>query len=337
MARRFTLTENAPMFLILDGNNLAWAGYYALERAMKPDDGERRARVAMLGLGASVLGTIGRGGGPPGVSPIAQLTRVALCFDEGRPVRRRTMYPGYQTGRENDAKFIANEPTILGAIAEFCERACPHLPIDVVRGTNTEADDLIAGLAQAHGDERIRVVSTDRDFYQLIGPLLDVYAPVKKLVIGEHNFDDTALPKTSSGKPIVFPRGRFLDYRALTGDSSDDLPGVPGIGPLSAAKLLAAAPLDNYFGDARRVRAALERKNEAVERAFADGSAARIVDRNRTLMNLRLPAPCWDELDALTSRGTWDRAQFEAWFREERFGAVDDAALFSQLEHLAAA
>ena len=50
------------MFLLLDGNNIAWAGYYALERAMKPEDDERRSRVAMLGLAAGILGAIARGG-----------------------------------------------------------------------------------------------------------------------------------------------------------------------------------------------------------------------------------------------------------------------------------
>jgi DNA polymerase-1 len=325
------------MFLMLDGNNLAWAGYYALERAMKPDDEKRRARVAMLGLGAAVLGTIARNGEPPGVTAQSPVTRVALVFDEGRPLRRRQVYADYQTGRERDPKFMQNEPTILGAIAEFCAHACPHLPIEVVRGTNTEADDLIAGLVQANPRARRRIVSTDRDFLQLVGPTLDVYAPVKKLVIGEANFNEAAMPKTTSGKPVVFPRERFLDFRALTGDSSDDLPGVPGMGPLSAAKLMASNPVEAYFGNARLVWSALERKSEALGRAFADGSAEAIVQRNRTLMDLRLPAPCWDELDALTSRGTWNREKFEPWLKEQRFSAIDEPALFPRLEALAKA
>ncbi len=57
------------MFLILDGNNIAWAGYYALERAMKPESPERRARVALLGLAGMALGAIARGGTPPGEQP----------------------------------------------------------------------------------------------------------------------------------------------------------------------------------------------------------------------------------------------------------------------------
>lgn len=326
--------QNNAMFLIIDGNNVAWAGYYALERAMKPEDDERKHRVAMLGIGGGILGTIARAGEPPGVPAAPSLSRVAVCFDEGRPLRRRKIFPAYQTGREGDPKFVTNEPIILRAIAEFAQTAAKMLPVEVVRGENTEADDLIAGLVQANADAPKRIVSTDRDFLQLIGPATSVYAPVKKLVIDEGNFDEAVAPK---GVTKMFPRQRYLDYRALIGDPSDNLRGVPGMGPLSAAKLLVAAPLDDYFGNAPTVRAALGRRSDAVELAFTDGSAREVVERNRTLMDLRRPAPCWDELDALTTRGAWDRPAFEAWLAEQRFSAVDEPALYAQLEALAAA
>jgi DNA polymerase-1 len=322
------------MLLLLDGNNLAWAGYYGLERAMKPEDDERKARVAALGLAGSVLGAIARRGEPPDSKDTPSLTRVAIAFDEGRPLRRRKMYPPYQTGREGDPKFIQNEPTILRAIEDFA-RAIAHAPVDVLRGKNTEADDLIAGMVQKHPDVTTRIVSTDRDFLQLIRPNLSVYAPVKKLIIDEANFFDAAAPRTSAGEPVLFPRERFLDYRAMIGDPSDNIAGVPGIGPLTAAKLLAAGPIESYYGNASAVRGACGRKSAAVEAAFADGSAEQTVERNRTLMNLRLPAPCWDELDELTTRGSWNREKFESWFDELRLTAVNKDELFGVLEDLA--
>jgi DNA polymerase-1 len=331
------------MLLLLDGNNLAWAGYYALERAMKPDSDERRARVASLGLASMVLGSSARDGTPPpepgraADRGRAAVTRVVIAFDEGRPLRRREVFPAYQTGREGDPKFVENEPTILGAVARFCAIAEQSLPVDVLRGTNTEADDLIAGAVHREPKTHKRIVSTDRDFLQLVGPKTDVYAPVKKLIIDESNFDDAVAPKPASGKPIVFPRERYLDYRALTGDPSDNLPGLSGMGPLSAAKLLRRAELDTYFGNPNAVREALERKSLAVEAAFRDGSAQTIVERNRMLMDLRRPAPCWDELDALTTRGTWDRERFEQWFKDEKISAVEPQSLLTRLESLARA
>jgi DNA polymerase-1 len=325
------------MRLILDGNNLAWAGFYALERAMKPEDEERRRRVAMLGLLGSALGAIARAGEPPNSGIDHELDAVAICFDEGRPLRRRKLYPPYQTGREGDPKFIENEPTILSAIDEFCTVALKMLPVDVLRGKNTEADDLIAGVVQRNGGNDTRIVSTDRDFLQLIGPRLSVYAPVKKLVVTEANFGEATAPKTSTGQPITFPRDRFLDYRTLIGDPSDNIAGVPGMGELSAARLLAAAPLADYFGAPGRVRAALGRRSAALEQAFTDGTAREIASRNRTLMDLRVPSPVWDDLDNMTSHGTWDAAGFKGWLDEQRANSVDSEALVPRLERLASA
>lgn len=337
LARLEAVAQNQAMLLILDGNNLAWAGYYALERAMKPEDEERRRRVAMLGLIGGVLGTIARGGEPPGSDITQRLTDVAVCFDEGRPLRRRQLYPPYQTGREGDPKFVQNEPTILSAVAEFEEMAAAMLPVAVLRGKNVEADDLIAGLTQRNKRRAVRIVSTDRDFLQLLGPNVTVYAPVKKLVITEATLMEAVAPKTSSGERVEFPRERFLDYRTMIGDPSDNIAGIPGMGELSAARLVAAAPLASYFGAPERVRAVLGRRSDALERAFADGTAESITARNRELMDLRRPSPVWDGIDEMTTRGRWDEAAFRAWLDEQRPGALDVDALFERLRALAAA
>ena len=303
---------------------------------MKPDDDDRRRRVASLGVASMVLGTIARSGEPPGSRPTAHPARVAVCFDQGRPLRRQAIYTGYQASRFIDAKFTSNEPHILFAIAAFRE-AARMLPVDVLSCPDTEADDLVAGLVEDAGGAPVRIVSTDRDFLQLVGPTTSIYAPVKKLVIDESNFYDVAVPKTPSGEPVTFPIERFLDYRVLTGDPSDNVPGVPGLGSMSAARLLASAPLDAYVADPARLRDALGRRSDAVERAFADGTAAMIIERNRSLMSLRVPAPCWSELPELTTRGTWDPGAFTAWLDEARISAVDRTALMHRLEALAAA
>jgi DNA polymerase-1 len=301
---------------------------------MKPEDDERRRRVATLGLASMALGVIARSGEPPGSRPTSHPSRVAICFDQGRPLRRQAIYPGYQATRFVDAKFTSNEPHVLFAIEAFREAAA-MLPVDVLSSPDTEADDLVAGLVhEAHGAP-VRIVSTDRDFLQLVGPTTSIYAPVKKLVIDASNFFDVAVPKTPSGEPVVFPIERFLDYRVLVGDPSDNIPGVPGFGAMSAARLMAAGALDAYLADPSRLREALGRRSDAIERAFADGTAAMIIDRNRSLMSLRAPAPCWNELPALTRRGTWDAAAFSSWLDAARITSVERPALMHRLEALA--
>ena len=248
-------------------------------------------------------------------------------------MRRRELFPRYQMDREDDPKFVQNEPTILRAIDEFAE-GMKQAPVEVLRGPNTEADDLIAGLVKSSKVMR-RIVSTDRDFLQLIERGLSVYAPVKRLIIDESNFYEAAAPRTSSGAIVTFPRERFLDYRALIGDPSDSVPGVPGVGPLSAAKLLAEANADAFFGKPEKVRAALGRKSDGVERAFADGSAKSIVTRNRELMDLRRASPVWPRIEEMTTCGTWNRAKFEKWYDDLRVTSVVKDELFGRLETMA--
>lgn len=311
------------MLLAIDGNNVAWAGFHAMRQAMGSQGPEELVRAALLGLSQSVLGLAASGGVPPGGRPLAAL-RVVVCFDEGRPLRRRAIFPAYQTGRESDASFHDNEGHVLAGIAAFSELA-EALPLEVVRGVNTEADDLIASVVLS-SDGPARIASTDRDFLQLVDDRVSVYSPVKRLVITSENFAEAASPRSSDGTSIVFPRERYLDYRVASGDASDDLPGIPGVGPGSAARMLAYAPLDHYFERPTQVATALGRRNVKIEGAFRSGEAKAVVARNRELMDLRLGATHFPSVAALTVRGSWDEARMRAWLQEQRVQNVDVVA-----------
>ncbi|MEJ5222230.1 MAG: hypothetical protein WHT63_09510 [Tepidiforma sp.] len=333
------------MLLILDGNNLAWAGFHALRRPMGADTPERKERAALLGLAQAVFGILVRAGEPPDGRPGGQgrlfdgerprVTGLAVAFDEGRPVRRRSIYPAYQTGREADPSFAENEPHILAAISAFEELAA-GLPIEVLRGVNTEADDLIAARAlQETGP--VRIASTDRDFLQLVDERVSIYSPVKKAVVDAMTFADHAAPRDAEGRPAVFPRERYLDFRAASGDSSDDLPGIPGMGALTAARLLAAAPLDAYFEAPGRAAEVLGRRNAKLEAALASGEARAIAERNRALMDLRAAARLFPDLGGYRRAGEWRPAVLERWLEEQRAFGIDRAATLAAFERLAEA
>jgi 5'-3' exonuclease len=315
------------MFLILDGNNLAWAGFHALRRPMGADTPEKKTRAALLGLMQQVVGIVVRGGEPPlpTRTPVVAETpasRIGVVFDEGRPVRRRSIFPGYQMGRESDPNFMDNEPFVLEAIAQFTD-AARSLPIEILRGKNTEADDLVAALVLQSKAAVVRICSTDRDFLQLVDERVSVYAPVKRLVIDSANFAEATSPRDSSDRPAFFPRERFLDYRAASGDASDNLPGLPGVGALTAAKLLAYAPLDAYFAKPMLVSTALERRNVKLEGALRTPEAREIVERNRDLMDLRKAALAYPDLAPYTITGTWDEGTFRAWVADQRISGVE--------------
>lgn len=319
------------MLVIADGNNLSWAAFHSLGKAMGAETPEEKTRATLLGLSQSIIGPIARGGAPfeaglqlsfgddPKFPPV---TGIAVVFDHGRPLRRRSIYPPYQTGREGQPAFIDNEPYVLAAIDQFTESALRCMPITILRGENTEADDLAAALTlQTPGP--VRIASSDRDFLQLLDERVSIFSFIKKLVIDHGNFDDEVMPHPKDGPPMVFPRERFLDYRAMSGDSSDDLPGIPGVGSLTAARLLGVRPLDEYLADPSRIEPALGRANRKVEVAFRDGTAAAVIARNRQLMDLRAAAQRYADLGLYRRDGAWDEPAFRAWLDELRAARLD--------------
>ncbi len=337
--------DTPKVLLILDGNNLAWAGFHALRRPLKADTPERKERAALLGLAQAVFGILVRAGEPPdgragqgrllGPGGPGSVRGLVVAFDEGRPVRRRELYPAYQTGRESDPMFIENEPYVLAAVGTFCELA-EGLPIEILRGTNTEADDLIAAKALG-ADGAVRVASTDRDFLQLVDERVSIYSPVKKVVVTAADFAEHAAPRDAAGVPVVFPRERYLDFRAASGDSSDDLPGVPGMGALTAARLLSEAPLDAFLDDPSLASRVLGRRNTKLEDALASGEARAIVARNRSLMDLRAAATRYSDLRPYVHAGSWEPARLERWFVEQRPFGIEREAVMGAMERLAEA
>jgi 5'-3' exonuclease len=318
------------VLLIADGNNLAWAGFHALRRAMGAETPDEKVRAALLGLTQSVVGFAVRAGEPPvgpGMrpppEPLARITRLVVAFDEGRPLRRRSIFPPYQTGREGDPSFMENEPYILEAIDQFTTAAAV-LPLDIIRGVNTEADDLISAVV-LQSNRPARIASTDRDFLQLVDERVSIYSPVKRLVITIENFADATAPRGSDDRPVVFPRERYLDYRAASGDASDNLPGIPAVGTLTAAKMLAYAPLDAYLDDPGLASLVLGRRNNRLEAALV-GEAREIVARNRGLMDLHLGAASFPDLGPLLRSGCWAEADFRSWVAGQRIAALEIGA-----------
>lgn len=341
-------TYTSGVHLVIDGNNVAWAGFHALRRPMDANTPEKYVRAALLGLTQSVIGFAVRAGEPPEAGPgrvtgqsslfdppPTRISRLTVAFDEGRPLRRREIYPRYQTGRESDSNFMEFEQYVLTAIEQFSEFAA-SLPAEIIRGRNTEADDLIA--ATVLGSQgTVRICSTDRDFLQLVDERVSIYSPVRRLVVTTENFSEATAPKSADGTPSPFPRERYLEYRAASGDASDDLPGIPGVGALTAAKLLNAASLDEYLARPSRLADVLGRRNARIEAAFASGEAAAVTARNLQLMDLRAAAVHYPDLTSYTSTGRWDEPAFRAWVKEQRVAAMDVEAAVACMSHVAAA
>lgn len=208
-------------------------------------------------------------------------THAIVVFDPppGGPNWRRELWPGYKANRERD-------PAIDGVLAD-CRAQCRFWRVAQARVDGVEADDLIGSYVVAGLAEGMEVVihSGDKDLLQLVRGPFDPDAPwVRQL-------DDVR--KMTWRAAEVYRRFGVLpsqipDYLALVGDRVDGIPGVPKIGPKTAAKLL------SEFGD---LAAVLDRapliKSTRIMRAVIDGAEdARLSLRLAKLRtNIELPVP----------------------------------------------
>jgi 5'-3' exonuclease len=161
---------------------------------------------------------------------------IAVAFDESHGKgHRHEMFPAYKANRDP-------APPELKRQFALCREYCRHLGIAEFASDSHEADDLIGTLAarvRATG-LRVTVVSRDKDLAQLLGPG-DRYWDYADSV--EYGYEQ--LPARFGVAPE-----RMADYLALMGDASDNIPGVPGIGPKTAAALMRRyASLDALYAD----------------------------------------------------------------------------------------
>lgn len=159
-------------------------------------------------------------------------TKCVIVFDgKGGSQRRKKLYPEYKGNRKGTSSikrdfFISEHHEVesmkyqMNRIFEYLS----NLPVKMICVENIEADDVIAYITSnyyKHREcDRIRIVSTDRDFLQLIGDRVEVYSPVKKKLFTAETF---------TAEYGMLPEN-YLVFRTLDGDMGDNIPGVPGIG-----------------------------------------------------------------------------------------------------------
>ncbi len=201
--------------LIIDGNAILHRAYHAYPPLTNPKGDVINAVYGFF----SMLLTILQDQKPD---------YLVVCFDRGKPTLRQTMYAGYHAHRPKMADDFVFQVKLVDEIVE-------KMNIAVFAMEGYEADDLIGTIAKKvvddHGKEVI-IVTGDRDLLQLVNPHVSILMPLNGLT-KTALFDEEAV----EAKYGVHPR-QFIDYKALIGDQSDGYPGVTGIGPKSAAKLL---------------------------------------------------------------------------------------------------
>ncbi len=153
--------------------------------------------------------------------------RIAVAFDKGPPTVRLEKYADYKAQRESAPDEFREQ---LGLIREVLQT----LKVPIVEVEGHEADDAIATLALRAVEQGMEavVVTADRDFFQLVRPGLRVMFN-RKGISDIVDYDEAAVEAR-----FGLPPEKYLDYVALKGDSSDNIPGVPGVGEKTASRLV---------------------------------------------------------------------------------------------------
>jgi DNA polymerase-1 len=158
--------------------------------------------------------------------------RAAVVWDAGLPARRVELQPAYKQNR-------SSMPDDLRPQEEWLQKNIELLGTQSVELPNTEADDLIASYAIAarNAGTEVVIATNDKDILQLVDDNIHIYS-TNKTDIKEGGF--ALLGAAEVAEKWGVPAARIADVLALTGDSSDNIPGVPGIGGKTAVQLVTA-------------------------------------------------------------------------------------------------
>lgn len=229
---------------------------------------------------------------------------LAVVFDTPEPTFRHELYPEYKSTR-------AKTPDELIAQLPWIDQAIEGFNIEVLRMGGYEADDIIGTLAIKASEKNVEVLmfTGDKDFYQLVGDKIKILHP--------KDFD--ILDSEKIKEKFGVPPDKVIDTLALMGDSSDNVPGVPGVGPKTAVSLI------EQFGDFESVlKEGPSKKKGKIAVALAEyENQARL---SRDLVTIRTDCPVDLHLDNLTLREPDNKALAELFRRLEFKGLMEKYA-----------
>ncbi len=283
--------------LLLDGHSLAYRAFFALPvENFSTSTGQHTN--AVYGF-TSMLINVLRDEEP---------THVGVAFDVSRQTFRTEQYSEYKAGRSATPAEFQGQLSLLQEVLDA-------LNIRHVGVEGYEADDVIAtltGRARAEGME-VLICSGDRDAIQLVGDDVTLLYPRKGVS------DLVRMTPAAVEERYGVPPERYSDLAALVGESSDNLPGVPGVGPKTAAKWL------TKYGDLTGVVAHVDEITGKAGQSLRDHVDGVLRNRrlNQLVGDLSLPLGV-DDLE----RAAWDREQVHTVFDGLEFRVLRDR-LFS--------
>ena len=235
------MSDQKRLFLV-DAYALIFRGYYAFIKNPRINSkGEDTS--AIMGFMNSLLDVIKR----------ERPDHLAVCFDKGGSVDRVEMFEAYKANRDETPEGIK---TAIPHICNILEAM--HIPIMVKEGF--EADDVIGTLSRQAEKEGYKtyMVTPDKDFAQLVTENIFMYRPV----FGG-GYETWGIPEVQKKFEVTDPM-QVIDFLGMMGDSSDNIPGLPGVGEKTAKKFLATyGSMENLLANTHELKGKMKEKIEA--------------------------------------------------------------------------
>jgi DNA polymerase-1 len=284
-------------YLVVDGNSLTYRAFFALPTDMATASGQ--VTNAVFGF-TSMMINVMKDHRPDGV---------LVTFDRPEPTFRHEAEPLYKAQREAAPDILRQQ---MGLVREVLD-AIGITSIDL---SGWEADDLIATATDrlVEAGHQVIIVTGDRDSYQLVRDP-DVKVLYNKRGVSDYAFyDEAGIEERTGVTPALYPQ-----YAALRGDNSDNLPGVPGVGEKTAAKLI------NTYGGLDGIFAHVDEQTPKLRSNLAEHEAR--ARKNLDLMLLHHDAPIDVDIDDLVVSPNADELKRLFDFLEFRTlaGRLDEA------------
>lgn len=223
--------------VLIDGNSLLNRAFYATKLLTTRDGTPTNAVFGFIKLLLKIIQD-------------NKPDRLIVTFDLKAPTFRHKMYDEYKATRKPMPDDLVVQVGMLKSLLH-------SMNITICEKEGYEADDLIGTLSHAFSDTHSIVITGDRDAYQLVDDLTDVF--ITKTGVSEL----LKLNKNNFEQLIGYKPSQVIDMKALMGDSSDNIPGVPGIGEKTALNLLLKyGTLDNVYSNLDEITGSVKTKLE---------------------------------------------------------------------------
>ena len=302
---------------LLDAYALIFRGYYAFIKNPRINS-KGLDTSAIMGFMNSLMDVIKR----------EKPDHLAVAFDKGGSDLRNDIYPEYKAHRDATPEAIK----IAVPYIQELLRAM-HIPIIEVKGY--EADDLIGTIAKQAEKQNYQVfmVTPDKDFAQLVSENIFMYKPARM----GNGIEIWGIPEVLAKFEIDRPE-QVIDFLGMMGDAADNIPGLPGVGEVTAKKLLKEfGSMENLLANTDKLKGKMKDNIEAnKEKGLLSKTLATIlldcpVQFNET--DYELSTPDVDKTDALFNELEFRRMaeQFDTIFRKgETAPVVDEAKLYKK-------